>query len=76
MEESNCGGEGGWTRVAYVNMTESGASRPEGLVQKYFSGLILCDKHLVSTMGKCVDDHKGTNLVHLKHLSDYLLCLL
>ena len=48
MEGSNCGGEGGWTRVAYVNMTEPGASCPEGLTQKDFTGLILCGK---STIG-------------------------
>ena len=45
MEGSNCGGEGGWTRVAYFNMTEPGASCPEGLAQKDFSGLILCGKN-------------------------------
>ena len=45
MEGSNCGGEGGWIRVAYFNMTEPGASCPEGLTQKDFSGLILCGKN-------------------------------
>ena len=34
MEGTNCGGEGGWTRVAYVNMSQSGATCPEGLTQK------------------------------------------
>ena len=45
MEGSNCGGEGGWTRVAYVNMTEPGASCPEEFAQKNFSGLILCGQN-------------------------------
>ena len=42
MEGTNCGGQGGWMRVAHVNMSQSGASCPEGLVQKSLSGLELC----------------------------------
>ena len=42
MEGTNCGGEGGWTRVAYVNMSQSGATCPQGLTQTTFSGLTLC----------------------------------
>ena len=45
MEGSNCGGEGGWTKVAYFNMTETGATCPEELAPKDFSGLILCGKN-------------------------------
>ena len=33
MEGTNFGGEGGWTRVAYVNMTQAGATCPHGLTQ-------------------------------------------
>ena len=33
MEGSDCDGEGGWTRVAFVNMGEPGSSCPSGLVQ-------------------------------------------
>ena len=33
MEGSDCDGEGGWTRVAFVNMSEPGSSCPPGLVQ-------------------------------------------
>ena len=33
MEDSHCDGEGGWTRVAFVNMSEPGSSCPPGLVQ-------------------------------------------
>ena len=39
MEGTNCGGEGGWTRVAYVNMSQSGATCPQGLTQATLSGL-------------------------------------
>ena len=36
MEGSNCDGEGGWMRVAYLNMSASGASCPPGLtIQQY-----------------------------------------
>ena len=33
MKGSDCDGEGGWTRVAFVNMSEPGSSCPPGLVQ-------------------------------------------
>ena len=42
MEGTNCGGERGWTRVAYVNMTKVGATCPQGLTQRTVSGLTLC----------------------------------
>ena len=45
MEGTNCGGEGGWTRVAYVNMSQSGATCPQGLTQTTLSGLTLCDRN-------------------------------
>ena len=46
MEGTNCGGEGGWTRVAYVNMSQSGATCPQGLTQTTtLSGLILCGRN-------------------------------
>ena len=31
MEGTNCGGEGGWTRVAYLNMTDPSSLCPDGL---------------------------------------------
>ena len=31
MNGTCCDGKGGWTRVAYLNMTESGDSCPPGL---------------------------------------------
>ena len=56
MEGTNCGGEGGWTRVAYVNMTQSGATCPQGLTQRTLSGLTLCgrmdgDFIVITTLG-------------------------
>ena len=33
MEGSHCDGEGGWTRVPFVNMSVPGSSYPPGLVQ-------------------------------------------
>ena len=45
MEGTNCGGEGGWTRVAHVNMSQSNATCPQELTQKNFSGLILCGRN-------------------------------
>ena len=33
MKGSHCDGDGGWTRVAFVNMSEPGSSCPPGLVQ-------------------------------------------
>ena len=44
MEGTNCGGEGGWTRVTYVNMSQSGATCPQGLTQRTLSGLNLCGR--------------------------------
>ena len=55
MEGINCGGEGGWTRVAYVNMSQSGATCPQGLTERYLSGLALCGRNynIYSTSGGC-----------------------
>ena len=44
MEGTNCGGEGGWSRVAYVNMSQSGATCPQGLTSRTLSGLTLCGR--------------------------------
>ena len=51
MEGTNCGGEGGWMRVAYVNMSQSGATCPQGLTQRTLSGLTLCQSTVFSTLG-------------------------
>ena len=42
MEGTNCGGEGSWTRVAYINMTQTGATCPEGLNQRSFNSKSYC----------------------------------
>ena len=44
MEGTNCGGEGGWTRVAFVNMTKPGATCPQGLDQAMFDGSSYCGR--------------------------------
>ena len=52
MNGTNCGGEGGWMRVAFVNMSESGTTCPEGLAQQTYSGLTLCSRS-TSSGGGC-----------------------
>ena len=59
MEGTNCGGQGGWMRVAHVNM-QDGASCPQGLTEKFMSELTLCGQNaagcegtLFSTLGLC-----------------------
>ena len=42
MEGTNCGGEGGWTRVTYINMTQGGATCPVGLNQRSFNNKSYC----------------------------------
>ena len=39
MEGINCDGEGGWTRVAYLNMTEPNATCPAGLILKEYDNI-------------------------------------
>ena len=48
MEGVNCDGEGGWTRIGYLNMTEPDATCPDGLVQNSYNGINhdLCGKTL------------------------------
>ena len=51
MEGTNCGGQGGWMRVAHVNMSQDGASCPQGLTQKSMSGLSLCGQSATGCEG-------------------------
>ena len=44
MEGSNCDGNGGWLRVAYINMTQLDATCPQGLYNYIIGGKTLCDK--------------------------------
>ena len=53
MEGTSCGGEGGWTRVAFVNMTKPGATCPQGLDQAMFDGSSYCGRFVNSSAG-CV----------------------
>ena len=48
MERVNCDGEGGWTRIGYLNMTEPNATCPDGLEQKSYNSIShdLCGKTL------------------------------
>uniref|UniRef100_A0A1X7VCN9 Uncharacterized protein n=1 Tax=Amphimedon queenslandica TaxID=400682 RepID=A0A1X7VCN9_AMPQE len=39
MNSINCDGEGGWTRVGYLNMTQSGATCLNGLIQKNYTNI-------------------------------------
>ena len=51
MEGTNCGGQGGWMRVAHVNMSQAGASCPQELTQKNMSGLTLCGQNVTGCQG-------------------------
>ena len=51
MEGSNCGGEGGWTRVAYINMAEPNANCPQGLTNEVLQGLSLCAHNIFNCAG-------------------------
>ena len=42
MEGTNCGEERGWTRVAYINMTQAGTTCPVGLNQRSFNNKSYC----------------------------------
>ena len=53
MEGDNCGGEGGWTRIANINMTLPGTSCPEGLPQLSFNNAVsnLCGRDNANVVG-------------------------
>ena len=42
MEGSNCGGEGGWTRIGFINMSEPGTTCPTGLTEEQYDNITLC----------------------------------
>ena len=44
MEGNNCDGNGGWMRIGYINMTEPGATCPQGLYNYTLGNKTLCDK--------------------------------
>ena len=39
MQGTNCDGEGGWTRIVRLNMTEPNASCPTGLMQMDYDNI-------------------------------------
>ena len=39
MEGNNCDDKGGWMRVGYINMSESGATCPPGLTQQQYNNI-------------------------------------
>ena len=43
-EGENCGGEGGWMRVAYVDLTQSGSQCPQGLTRVELQGSNYCGR--------------------------------
>ena len=61
MEGTNCGGEGGWTRVAFVNMSQPNATCPTGLTQIQQSNLTLCSRNDINTVQSAVFTTLGLN---------------
>lgn len=47
MEGVHCGGEGGWMRVAFVNMSQAGSTCPIGLHYRNISNLPFCGRTMV-----------------------------
>ena len=45
MEGTNCGREGGWTRVVYANMSQPDATCPQGLDKRDFTNGTLCGRN-------------------------------
>ena len=58
MEGSNCDDKGGWMRVGYLNMSESGASCPSGLTLWMFDNINhgLCGRPMSSSIIYSVHD--------------------
>ena len=54
MNGTHCDGKGGWTRVAYLNMTESGSTCPPGLLLQQYNNIDhgVCGR-LKSSSGGC-----------------------
>lgn len=66
MEGLNCDNEGGWTRIAYLNMTQPGATCPTALTSKSYSNLnhILCGKEGIG--GGCSSVYYTTPIKYTK----------
>ena len=63
MNGINCDGEGGWTRVAFINMTQSGATCPTGLTQKNYTNIRhpLCGRPSISDISYCASTNFSPN---------------
>ena len=61
MENTSYCGEGGWTRIAYINMTQPGASCPNGFVTLNYANINhnLCGNYL--NTGGCISTFFNTN---------------
>ena len=64
MEGLNCDQQGGWTRIAYLNMAQPGATCPEGLRARSYNNL---DHQLCSKIG----DEGGCSSVYYPSLINY-----
>ena len=64
MEGLNCDQQGGWTRIAYLNITQPGAICPEGLRARNYTNL---DHQLCSKKG----DGGGCSSVYYSSLVNY-----
>ena len=64
MEGLTCDQQGGWTRIAYLNMTQPGAICPEGLRARNYTNL---DHQLCSKIG----DEGGCSSVYYPSLVNY-----
>ena len=51
MEGDNCGGEGGWMRVAHLDMTQSGSQCPQEFRKRNISGVDYCGRF---ETGNCI----------------------
>ena len=61
MEGINCDGEGGWTRVGYLNMSQSGATCPTGLPAVTLNNHTLCGKPSLTLLPLCESTIFSTN---------------
>ena len=82
MEGTHCGGEGGWTRVTHVDMTQAGATCPQGLEQMSFNGSpycgrfssgVGCSSAFLDTTIRYVDEWLDTRIMVLGHLTILVL---
>ena len=60
MVGNNCDGKGGWMRVGYLNMSESGATCPPGLTLRQFNNIDHGVCMAFQTGENCVDKNTIT----------------